>query len=956
MGVLLALAALAVRAEMLSTWGLPVIDPLANDPRNVALGISELELEGFTEDTRSEYRARSVRRTGQQARLTAVAPRAGRFHPGFILYDAAGAEHVALYVDGSLRGEALADRDDNRQRLFFTADPVDLRGGEKIELRAMNAEGGYRIEKILLLANRPEPGRFAYEFRDVRPFAGTLTWVTNWPARCTVEWEGGTVREPAAMNNHRVILEGVQPGRPYRYRISAATREGGTASTGWKTFTAEPRREAAGGVRIERVPLAVDGVGHPVTAGAPFPKGALGSEEHILLRDPAGGEEALQTRTLARWDDGSVKWALLDFYGRSPSYTLEYGTEVQRRAKPGVLRVSEDAGAVTVSTGPLVFRISKLRFGFLEALRLNGAQVTRPGQPGAFYLTGADGQVYDTLAKPDEVVIEERGPVRACIRVSGRHRGSGGKTLFAYTLRFHAWAGRPYLRVLHTFGNDGAAEFASVRSLVLRLPLVGSQEGRRSVEARNDRQRERGVVRWNAVTLSVRDFWQNYPKALSAGGDGIEFGICPALRPSEYAWARGTVDEHRLFYYLQDGLYRFRQGMTKTHEFWIAPDAVRPMPLMAAAPPEWYGRTEAAGRLSPARAKGLIADYDAAFSRAFGQYLDNRERNREYGMMNWGDWWGERGINWGNSEYDAQHSFFLQFLRTGDWRYFRTAEEAEWHNRDVDAVHYSSDPVRLGGVWLHAVAHTGDYFAESPVKGQGIARGGMSVDHTVIEGHLDNYFLTGDRRSLETARLIADRYCGWFTRNYDFNNCRQAGWHLILAVSMYEATGDPYYLHAAQIVVERVLERQTEDGGWRRQLVPGHCYCTPQHSGNAGFMVAVLMTGLKMYYRASGDERAAESIVKASRFVVDDMWMPAQKAFRYTSCPNSAPGGASSYLLFDGLSFAHQRTGDERLARPMRARARVLADGVDNFGKSFTQTTRLAPRFLEYLERVVERR
>src|SRR5574340_953328 len=260
MRILLVLIALAARAEILSTWGLPVIDGLAKDARNVALGVAAMQLEGFTEDISSEYRLPSVRRTGQNARITVSVPRAGRFYPGFILYDAAGPERVALYVDGSLRGEVTADWDDNRQRLFFLGEPVDFRGGEKVELRALNSEGGYRIEKILLLADRPVPKRFSYEFRDVRPFGGTLTWMTNWPAQCTLEWEGKTVRESAAMNNHRLALEGLQPDREYRYRLSAATREGGTASTGWRTFTMPPPRAAAGRVTLDRISLGVDDV------------------------------------------------------------------------------------------------------------------------------------------------------------------------------------------------------------------------------------------------------------------------------------------------------------------------------------------------------------------------------------------------------------------------------------------------------------------------------------------------------------------------------------------------------------------------------------------------------------------------------------------------------------------------------------------------------------------------
>ena len=42
---------------------------------------------------------------------------------------------------------------------------------------------------------------------------------------------------------------------------------------------------------------------------------------------------------------------------------------------------------------------------------------------------------------------------------------------------------------------------------------------------------------------------------------------------------------------------------------------------------------------------------------------------------------------------------------------------------------------------------------------------------------------------------------------------------------------------------------------WRRMMVPGHCYCEPAHYGNAGFMVGVLLTGLKWHHLETGDPR-----------------------------------------------------------------------------------------------------
>jgi hypothetical protein len=270
----------------------------------------------------------------------------------------------------------------------------------------------------------------------------------------------------------------------------------------------------------------------------------------------------------------------------------------------------------------------------------------------------------------------------------------------------------------------------------------------------------------------------------------------------------------------------------------------------------------------------------------------------------------------------------------------------------------------MGAVYAHAIGHTGDYYTARPTAGApngGFANGSpkshFAVDHTFVEGHFDYYFLTGDRRSFDTALSTADRYDSYFTKDYDFNNCRQPGWHLILAMAAYNATNDPYYLNAAKMVVERVLERQTSNGGWKRQMVPGHCFCTPRHEGNAGFMVGVLLTGMRHYYEATRDERVADSIVKGAHFLIDDMWVPEARGFRYTSCPKSQVGAWSNFLLFDGIVFAHRRTGEEKLRQVLVAGTDGALDAMTGtskrqgaaWGKGFTQFTRVVPHFVDHL-------
>jgi hypothetical protein len=991
----LALSAAGADSNVEVARGLAVIDAAARDSRTIVLPILKCKLEGFVEDV-SEYRNWAVKRSGSKARILATVPSAGTYYPGFIFYDGAGDERIGIFIDGREAGTAVAGEDDNRQKLFFLSRPISFKGGETIELRALTTSGAYRTEDLLLLASKPPAGPAEYSITNVRvsprPDAAGIAWLTSWPARCTVESPAGDVTEPAAGNNHRVELKNLQSGRAYRFRIVTRDREGKAVESAWQTFRTAAPPAARGSVAGARLALRLEPGTLPVTAGVPFARGALASDRNLRLADGA----PLQTRVLHRWDDGSVKWVLLDFDSRASGATVEYGSRVERVSAPSPLRVTDSAEAVAVNTGRVAFTIGKRRFGLLNEVTVDGARIVR--QPAVFALTAQNGTVYTNAAPPEEVVVEESGPVRAVIRVKGRHQAPDGGTLFGYTVRIHAWAGRPFVRIQHTFVNDNAAPFTSFRSLALRMPLAGAAS-RWSLEDRSGAfqgqtlrlqqhtddaytiepgaargKRAAGLATWSdghhTVTLAVRDFWQNYPKDLAVSADGFELALCPPLRADEYDRANGAIDEHRLYYYLHGGLFKLRQGVAKTQDFWLefgsAPAAIAAAQQVriAAAPAAWYGASRAFGEISVSGPRPLLDRYDQAFAGALAGYTRGREHSREYGMLNFGDWWGERFINWGNSEYDTQHAFLMQFARTGEFAYFRRAEEMEWHNRDIDTVHNDADPRQNGAVYGHAIGHTGDYYTERPTAGappggfrEGSPRSFFSPDHTFVEGHFDYYFLTGDRRSYDTALATVNRYDTYSTVNYDFNNCRQPGWQLIMSMAAYNATGDPFYRNAAGLIVERVLERQTPDGGWKRQMVPGHCYCTPRHMGNAGFMVGVLLTGLRHYYEATADERVADSIVKGARFLVDDMWMPEARGFRYTSCPKSSMGAWSNFLLFDGIVFAQRRTGDARLRQVLISGAPAALDNMVKLGnsssgasgKGFTQFSRVVPHFLDYL-------
>ncbi|MBM3500204.1 MAG: fibronectin type III domain-containing protein, partial [Armatimonadetes bacterium] len=789
--------------NMTLTRGEDLVERLRAEARNVHVPASECELDGFALSD-DEYREWSARRSGAPAVIRVKAP-AGSYRPGIFVRDEGGPEKYALYLDGARRGLAIAGDDDNRTKLLFLNEPITFAGGEALEFRAGQGPGGYRVESVIFLADRPEVRERTFEVAHLEatpldaplvpePTSARLTWITSWPAACRIEYGRGETRdqalmEPAPLANHRVYLRDLQPGERYSARIVATTPAGQAIATAPVAFVAGARLpRVAARPDLLRVPLIVlnaTGVAlpqWPVETGVALPAGALMPDEPVRLVDADGRSLALQTEPRALWPDGSVRWLGLTFLadvgaGERTPLTLEVGSQIQVPAGPAASLARAQGQAILVSTGACAFELPDEQADrLLTALTATGAP--GPSCPGVSgLLTDVAGGAFRLAVDPARTRIEANGPVRCVVRLGGKFvsEADPGRPLFDWEARVTAYRGQPFVRLLFTVGNDrGAEEFTSVRSLLLTADLGGNVAGG-SVGAdadspplklaAGDSLYQRDDRAWSAttgatgtqaagwmsavgaggpLTVVVRDFWQQYPKSLAVGERGLEIGLLPPLAGDQYAEeSKDPVELVKLYYYLQDGVYRLRQGVTKTHELHLIAgelgeaaslEAFR-SPLAACADPEWTRSTGAWGDM-PVGESFWASVYDETMDRGFAAYLKDREDTRAYGMLNFGDWWGERKYNWGNIEYDTQHAFFQHFVRTGDLRYYYAAEQAARHNGDVDTVHFHADPNRIGGVYTHSLGHTGGYFAAGVVDG-GSPWAGFTESHTWTEGHLE---------------------------------------------------------------------------------------------------------------------------------------------------------------------------------------------------------------------------
>ena len=185
------------------------------------------------------------------------------------------------------------------------------------------------------------------------------------------------------------------------------------------------------------------------------------------------------------------------------------------------------------------------------------------------------------------------------------------------------------------------------------------------------------------------------------------------------------------------------------------------------------------------------------------------------------------------------------------------------------------------------------------------------MDHTWVQGLLDYHLLSGDRRALEVATRVADKYDQLYTVNFDFCNCRRPGWHLILTMAMYQATGDHFYLNAAKLIIQRVRERYTPNG-WPHQLLPRALRVPAALHRQRGLHGRGAALRPERYHQATGDEAAADLIVGGCEFLIREHWLAGEKAFRYTRCPKSGTSGTRNSLILEGPAYAYRLSGDER--------------------------------------------
>ncbi len=752
----------------------------------------------------------------------------------------------------------------------------------------------------------------------------------------------------------------------------------------------------------------------PVSFSVPLPRGQ--NTGNLTVRS-AGEILPLQSRVLSSYPDQSPKWVQLTV----PSVAGKVEVTTANGAPAAVsqpVKVTRQGPDFDIGNALLKLAV-KPESGTITLTR--GGETLNMSLPEMALEKPLTPQLRDCR-------MQENGPLKAVLRLSGGYRETAGRY---WELFLTAYAGVPWIEAEVVFGfststapgkNTAREEMTSTRSAALRL--TGNFSGKRLtaytpegtafdagkslVHWEFDRYAvDGGALRtgrisgvfavkerpWTPV-VSIPEMAEQYPLGVSFTANALSIDFMPAILPADrYA---GRPDEHIHTYYLRSGSYEFRGGVEKSYTVYLGltePDAdsfatAAALQTLPVGIPDIAAINRSGAwphRIVPASPG--TARYDEAVRTGADAYFGRQQKERWYGLLNWGDWFGEREFNWGNHEYDTPTVFFEQGLRLNNPDYIREAIRGSRHFIDVDVVKRNVNPDHNGGVWAHAIGHTGGYYGPNSFKlfnyGQSseiFISSRHTAGHTRARGTALAYLFTGNERFREQAQAIGNFICKdpMFRRRNWPSTAREPGWALFNLCSLHFFLGDPKFLDAANQLADIVIERAEGRGvkycklaSWNAPDKPGGLRPEDRRdlTGELSFPTGYQCAGMIELYNLTGRKDVLENLGQCADYIMERLYFPDRKGFVHSPVPwrrqSTRLGGSHAASLRYALAFnaaVNQRRDllpvIEDTMNRMFERQEVFDSPLKGekpdwpHPKSFSSALYLVPQTLSYLEKV----
>lgn len=738
----------------------------------------------------------------------------------------------------------------------------------------------------------------------------------------------------------------------------------------------------------KQIPIKIENnkVGAPITIGVPFPIGELASINNIRLINSQGKEIECQVTEVTTWapSDESIKWVWVFFFSeKSTDYTLEYGRDIKPMKIKNPIISSNNMrpkGGITVNTGLLSFGVNKFGNGFLDEVHLDlnkdgkfsiDELISSAGENkrGSFLDILDDSGIDLSKAKINQVFREKgSGPLHLIFRIEGTYLyNKKDNNSSPFTIRIHAYAGKSYIKVLHsltytgipdkhkieigehaniatqgkeilsedtandpgwTQANDQIAGCgltllyhldkdqkiltpiyeSNIPTEDLKVRLVefeGSTTDKTTVLQTGPKQNlpnqsstpqvqingfEANITQnktiiekaekakgWidisdssKGISIGIKNFFQEYPKELEI--DPKTGTITGYIWPSDIdamSFERANTD--------LDGemLGNFAQGLTKTTEFIYffhdnrsasEIDLVMDYSLkspVAHASSEWYSKSKVYGNMAPFSKKN--PEFENALQYKYDWWIFNQNWESWYGMFNHGDgktyYADGKWSMWTNNEPQTDFMFWTNFMRTGDAKYYYAAQNMSKHTMDVDNIHWPKKREFIGDnnesidYWNYE-----NEAKSTPYLGIGRRHGeehwsALLSAHVWVQGWIASYYLTGDTRALDVAKMTGDTYLNRIWGDHDLRG-RRLYLSILNLVEIYDATKLDKYKKELDERVQILISLQKEQGG---NII----------LDRYGYSQNYVAQGLQKYLQLTGDKEVKKALIDHAQFVLE---------------------------------------------------------------------------------------
>jgi len=492
-----------------------------------------------------------------------------------------------------------------------------------------------------------------------------------------------------------------------------------------------------------------------VRAGVPFAKGEFFDTEKLQINTPKYNTLPVQTTVLKKWNDGSVKWLLLDFAAEVPAnesvvFRLVKCTDSAITVVNPV-NITRGAENWLVSTGVAEFVVDAREFRPFRSITVNNKDVLATG--GSSCLLGLEGKALTPLV--ENIVAETEGPLRAILRLEGRF-DSDPLTSPRFICRIHFFADSSHLLLEFTLLNPKAAKHPGglwdlgdegsllFKELAFQFPLaclgnsrivcspdpeLSSLQFEPSSGGIRIYQESSGGENWNSPVHRTRDGsvhlrFNGYEirdkgEKIAGGkratpvvwcGDG-ETGVSAVMPRFWQEFPKAfSIDSNGLKVELFPGcspdLHELQGGEQKTTSIYLdfaaSPEGLAwaRSPLVAVPSPETCHNSAVFIDLPPIQGETRNVDLVDRFITA-DELLNKREVVDEYGWRNFGDLYADHEavyhkgnmpfVSHYNNQYDGIGGAYRKFFATGDHKWGELATDLARHVMDIDIYHSDQD-------------------------------------------------------------------------------------------------------------------------------------------------------------------------------------------------------------------------------------------------------------------------